>query len=109
VGSGNKGSQVWNLAFLAEPDVLPEWLLELAEAVGGYELTSHAVPVVAPEAFAVIEKTSKVLANDTGTKPYTSWARWFLSDRAKRTIPIYPEMPSQIGGFSSPRPDPATD
>jgi len=80
--SYDKTARVWEVTSGSAP--VPAWLLQLAVAVAGKRFTESAVlePVGTEELLKLKERLSLAPA----TNDYTRWAKWFLSDRATRTI-----------------------
>jgi WD40 repeat protein len=73
---------LWDLPPAEVP--VPGWVLDLAEAVAGHRLLEHEAPepVSAREFLALKDR---ILAS-AATDHYTTWARWFLSDRSARGV-----------------------
>lgn len=73
----------------------PSWLPELAEAVAGQrlpsELTTEGVPA---ESFLALKAR---FGNSPPEDEHADWLRWFLADRASRTVsPYSPRLVSEI-------------
>ena len=66
------------------PMPVPPWLPELAVAAVGRNLAGSAV--LQPDPAAQFLKLKEQLRMSPATDFYTRWARWFLADRATRTI-----------------------
>jgi hypothetical protein len=82
--AGNdNAARVWQISLGA---AAPGWVRELAQAVGGYQLgeSGGAEPVFDPWGQLVGIRDAVMKAGETNV--FVPWARWFLADRARRTI-----------------------
>jgi len=64
----------------------PEWLLDLAAICAGKTLNDDGQFVTATDAFGKIAAIRRTLADLDDDAPYVEWGRWFLSDRATRSV-----------------------
>ena len=64
----------------------PEWLLDLAAICAGKTLNEDGQFVTATDAFGKIADLRQTLADLPDDAPYVEWGRWFLSDRATRSV-----------------------
>ena len=64
----------------------PEWLLDLAAICAGKTLNEDGQFVTATDAFGKIADLRRTLAELDDDSPYVEWGRWFLSDRATRSV-----------------------
>ncbi|HRZ39070.1 MAG TPA: WD40 repeat domain-containing protein [Candidatus Paceibacterota bacterium] len=81
-GTGRPEVAVWH----EEPWPLPvpAWLPELAEAVAGVRFEANGVETPIP-ATAFLRLKAR-LTTASATDPWSRWAKWFLADRATRTV-----------------------
>lgn len=88
--SCDRTAKIWEVPIAASP--VPDWMADLAEAVGGQHLdennVSHAVPLEALWAL----RTRLMASKDTDE--YSQWAKWFFTDRAAR--PISPHAANRV-------------
>ncbi len=75
------GRPPWNAA--ARP---PEWLLDLAAICAGKTLNEDGLFMTATDAFGKIAAIRRELAARPDDAPYVEWGRWFVADRATRSI-----------------------
>jgi len=80
------GGVVWPLPPQSGREPVPEWLLRLATVVAGGEMDARGVfreQTVAPRAFDDLRRELAALPDDG---LFVEWGRWFLADRATRSI-----------------------
>ena len=83
--SGDHTARVWDIA--PSGTGLPDWLLELAEAVAGGRLNPQGVlEPTGQDPATVIGRIRRQLEQAPGNDDWVVWGRWFLADRATRTI-----------------------
>ena len=83
--SGDGTARVWDVA--PSGTRFPGWLLELAEAVSGKRLNKQGVlEVTQGDPAEVIARIRRQLDQVPGNDDWVVWGRWFLADRATRTI-----------------------
>jgi WD40 repeat protein len=88
--SEDKTAQVWMLSL---PGTAPEWLGDLAETVGGFQLGEAGGAELVPEPWKRLDALREMLASSDRNDPFTRWGNWFLSDRSARTISSYSTVP----------------
>jgi WD40 repeat protein len=77
--------RVWDIA--PSGTGFPDWLLELAEAVVGGRLTPQGVlEPTGQDPVTVIGRIRQQLEQAPGNDDWVVWGRWFVADRATRTI-----------------------
>ena len=64
----------------------PKWLLQVATIAAGRKLTADGKFVPAVEEFALMEEIQREIAAQPATDAYATWAKWFLSIDAARSI-----------------------
>ncbi len=67
-------------------DKTPEWLLDLAAICAGKTLNEDGQFVTDTKAFGKIADLRRTLAGLPDDAPYVEWGRWFLADRATRSV-----------------------
>jgi dipeptidyl aminopeptidase/acylaminoacyl peptidase len=78
-------ARVWDIA--PSGTGFPDWLLELAEAVAGERLNPQGVlEPTGQDPATVIARIRQQLGQAPGDDDWVVWGRWFLADRATRTI-----------------------
>jgi dipeptidyl aminopeptidase/acylaminoacyl peptidase len=78
-------ARVWDIA--PSGTGFPDWLLELAEAVAGGRLNPQGVlEATGQDPASVIGRIRQQLAQAPTNDDWVVWGRWFLADRATRTI-----------------------
>lgn len=87
--SDDKTARVWMLSL---PGTAPEWLGDLAETVGGYQLGAAGGTELVAQPWEEITSVRDKFTG-TGADAFAKWGAWFLADRAKRTISSYSTMP----------------
>jgi WD40 repeat protein/serine/threonine protein kinase len=86
--SDGSAARVWDVP--AVPLPVPEWFPKLAEAVAGKRINDKGLPeTVAPVEFLALKRQLLVAAP---SGPWAHWAKWFLADRATRTISPFSEI-----------------
>jgi hypothetical protein len=86
--SDRKEALVWEVP--SAPVPVPEWLPELAEAVGGQRLNDQgSLQHVSNLNLPALQQR---LVGDPRTDYYARWGKWFFSDRATRTISPYSDV-----------------
>jgi hypothetical protein len=78
-------ARVWDVPLAPLPT--PEWLLELAEAVGGERINQPGVSGSDP--LEDLMRLRRQVAGLPAAEYYSRWAQWFFADRATRTISPY--------------------
>jgi len=88
-GSHDGTIKIWDLTFLRPPMPAPDWLPELAEALGG----KHIGAKDAPESVSgnTFQRVKERIAQAREPDYYTRWARWMLEERRER--PVKPFRP----------------
>jgi hypothetical protein len=66
----------------------PDWLLDLAEAVGGYHLNEQSVAEYQENAAQQIQRLRQTIAAADETSSLTRWGKWYLADRGTRSIGV---------------------
>jgi hypothetical protein len=90
--NGSDYSQTWHL--LGSLDGAPNWLSELAEAVGGFTLDeSGIVPRVSKDRSLALRNMQEKLSRQSGDDLYTTFGRWFFQDRISRNISPLVKVP----------------
>ena len=64
----------------------PAWLLDLAAICAGKAVNAEGAFESAAHLFGKIADIRRTLADLPDDAPYVEWGRWFLSDRATRSI-----------------------
>jgi dipeptidyl aminopeptidase/acylaminoacyl peptidase len=83
--SGDNTARVWDIA--PSGTGFPDWLLPLAEAVAGGRLNPQGVlEPTGQDPATVIGHIRRQLEQAPGNDDRVVWGRWFLADRATRTI-----------------------
>ena len=78
-------ARVWDVAPLGPG--FPDWLVELAEAVCGQRLNNQGgLQAAGQDPAEVIGCICQQLAHESTSDDWVVWGRWFLADRATRTI-----------------------
>jgi serine/threonine protein kinase/WD40 repeat protein len=77
---------VWSVPPDAGEAPAPEWLLQLATICAAKSITEAGQCVDVPEVVAQIDDVRCQLAALPDNAPFAEWGRWFLSDRADRSI-----------------------
>jgi WD40 repeat protein len=80
----NNEARVWDIAPVRQ--ALPEWVLRLADAVAGEHLNDQGVFEPLNDSAAVIKKIREQLRSQPADHDWLVWCRWFLADRATRTV-----------------------
>ena len=81
----NEKLWIWDVAPTQES--LPDWLLELAEAIGGLRLSEDdSLEPTSLERAKAVSKIRQQLAAFSEADQWTQWGSWFLADRSTRTI-----------------------
>ena len=84
--SGNdKTARVWDVA--PTHASYPDWLLQLGEAISGQAINKQGV--LQPTKLNRVEVLNQIrqrLNQEPGDDDWVVWGRWFLADRATRTI-----------------------
>ena len=95
---------VWDVPIA--PQAVPSWLVELAEAVGGWRWDrGNLVPVSSATFLSLKQRLQASAATDTCTR----WAKWFLADprtrgispSARLTVPEYVEAQIEANTWAS--------
>ena len=78
-------SQVWRLFGCIGP--APEWLPQLAEAIGGFKLDdTGVVPTVARDRSLILRRLEAKFSAQGGDDLYSKFGRWFFEERKSRNI-----------------------
>jgi hypothetical protein len=78
-------ARVWDIA--PSGTGFPDWLLPLAEALAGERLNPQGVlEPTGQDPATVIGRIRQQLEQAPGNDDWVVWGRWFLADRATRTI-----------------------
>ncbi|MSU51616.1 MAG: hypothetical protein EXS37_21425 [Opitutus sp.] len=79
----------------------PEWLLDLAAICAGKTLNEDGQFVTATDAFGKIADLRRTLADVPDDAPDVEWGRWFLADRATRSVaPGFTITPAEAEKFA---------
>ena len=78
--------RIWSTPPNAAGTRTPRWLLRLASISGGLRLADDGKLVSAEDDFARLDELRREIAALPETDGYAQWARWFLSNDAKRPI-----------------------
>ena len=82
--------KIWDLTLVRPPVPVPDWLPDLAEALGGKRIGPKEAPETVPG-----DSFHKVQARITQTREqdhyYSRWAKWMLEERFQR--PVKPFQP----------------
>jgi WD40 repeat protein len=108
--SADGTARVWDIAPSATG--FPDWLLTLAEAVAGVRLNHKGVlEAIGQDPATVIGRIRQQLEQAPTNDEWVVWGRWFLADRATRTIspfskvsiPEYNERRAHEEGMREPK------
>jgi len=77
---------VWSVPSPAGNAPVPDWLLDLAMICAGKRLTDDGRLESAADSVGRIDDVRRTLAERPDDAPYVEWGRWFLADRATRSI-----------------------
>ena len=81
----------------------PEWLLALAAAYSGHEL-SETSSLTLKDGLATLHEIRAVIGRLVGDDPYVAWGRWIVADGADRPIaPGFTVTPQQATALESER------
>jgi hypothetical protein len=72
--------RLWDMSFLNPPLPVPEWLPELAEALGGKRIGPRDTPV-AVEGNSLLIARDRIRTSGAEDDYYRRWARWMLQQR----------------------------
>ncbi|MDX2185368.1 MAG: hypothetical protein SFV32_00405 [Opitutaceae bacterium] len=64
----------------------PEWLIDLARGMSGYEYGAKGTLVPVSDPFDLLERVRKHLSTAHASDPLAHWARWLLSDPQTRPL-----------------------
>ncbi len=82
--------KLWDLTCLRPPVPAPDWLPDLAEALGGKRIGANDAPeTVAGDSF--FQARQRLVGDTRASSYYQTWQRWFLEDRLKS--PVNPFQP----------------
>ena len=85
VSASGGAARVWDIA--PSGTGFPDWLLPLAEAVSGHRLNPQGVlEATGQDPVTVISRIRQQLDQAPTNDDWVVWGRWFLADRATRTI-----------------------
>lgn len=76
----------WSIPPPARDAPVPGWLLDLVTICVGKRLTDAGNLESAADTLAKIDDVRRTLAALPDDAPYVEWGRWFLADRATRSI-----------------------
>ncbi|MEO7700235.1 MAG: WD40 repeat domain-containing serine/threonine protein kinase [Opitutus sp.] len=95
-------AQVWSVPPpLPVGQVIPEWLLKLAEICSTKTINDAEQCVDYPEAVAQIDDVRSQLATLPADAPYVEWGRWLLDDSPTRSIaPGFTITPEELEKFA---------
>ena len=83
--SADKAARVWDVA--PAQARYPDWLLQLSEAISGQVLNKQDVlEQTRLNRIEMLDQIPQKLNQEPGDDDWAVWGRWFLGDRAKRTI-----------------------
>jgi len=80
--SEDQMARIWDVTGVPLP--APNWLLELAEAIGGQRINQLRVPESVPAGDLI--RLKRQVAENPAADYYAHWAQWFFADRSTRTI-----------------------
>jgi WD40 repeat protein/serine/threonine protein kinase len=75
-------ARIWELP--AVPVPVPNWVLDLAEAIVETHLDDHGVPESVP--FATLQALKTQVQRSAASDIWTRWAKWFFDDPTNRTM-----------------------
>jgi eukaryotic-like serine/threonine-protein kinase len=77
--------KIWELACLRPPTPAPDWLPELAEALGGKRIGERDAPeTVAGNSLQLVQQ--RITQAATTNKYYSAWANWMLQERLQSPV-----------------------
>lgn len=82
-GCADGNARIWEI--VQAPGPVPEWLLAIAEAVGGYHVNESGNINRVGSCKELIQQRRNSTSNDNPDY-YTRWAQWFFSDRESRPV-----------------------
>ena len=85
-GGLNSLHRVWSMPPDGGGAPTPEWLLRLATACASKRLTEDGELVAASDAVATFDALRREIVALPADAPFVEWGRWFLADRATRSI-----------------------
>jgi len=80
------------------PSPVPSWVCDLAEGIAGRRFNDRGEREPVPS--KILQELKFRATNETKTDYYSTWARWFLSDRFKG--PVQSTRTSELGESGSP-------
>ncbi|MDA1275590.1 MAG: M60 family metallopeptidase [Verrucomicrobia bacterium] len=86
--SGDKTARIWELPNVPLP--VPNWVPKLTEAVAEKRFGDRGMLEPAP--FTELQVVKRQLAGSSSQDVWTRWAKWFLADRAARTISPFSDI-----------------
>ncbi len=86
----DKVARVWMLSL---PGTAPDWMGQLAEAVGGARLGEAGGTELVSQAWERISDIQQKLQAGSKDDAFVRWGRWFLADRDQRSISSYSSVP----------------
>jgi WD40 repeat protein len=88
--SEDRTARVWMLSL---PGTAPAWLGQLAEAVGGFQLGEGGGTELVSQPWERLNAIRTEIAKGGESDAFAKWGKWFLADRATRTIAYYSSTP----------------
>jgi WD40 repeat protein len=77
--------KIWDLVLLRPPVPVPDWLPDLAEALGGKRIGSKDAPESVPgDSFRRVNQ--RIAQASAQNDYYTRWAKWMLEERLERPV-----------------------
>ena len=89
--TASRHARVWDIA--PTQASYPDWLLQLGEAISGQVLNKQGV--LEPTKLNRLETLNQIrqkLNQEPGDDDWVVWGRWFLADRATRTISPFSKL-----------------
>ena len=84
--SADQAARIWLASIRGNA---PEWLRDMADAVGGYKLDNYGAAQLLQEQWTNFTGIQRLLANEPADNSFVMWGRWFLSDRSSRNISAF--------------------
>jgi WD40 repeat protein len=89
--SADKSARVWLVSL---PGVAPDWLLQLAESVGGFRLGNAGAAQLIGDPWAQYAASRKAMGDSAGGNDrFAEWGEWFTKERLQRTIAPFSTVP----------------
>jgi len=81
-------AKIWELTFLRPPVPVPDWLPDLAEALGGKRIGAKDAPESVPG--DTLQRVKRDLKQARGQDAYyAAWAKWMLEERLESPVPRF--------------------